>query len=126
MQGGTGGGSELGLVMNVENPRYVCVCVYISLYIYIKARHYIVILRVTISFLVDLPTNPPLNGKHKRQKMGLGWGIGRGGGTSVSPYREIGLARNVEVKISKMFQKGLKLTFSKGHFKIFHNNIFIF
>ena len=46
--------------------------------------------------------------------------------TSVSPYREIGLARNVEVKISKMFQKGLKLTFSKGHFKIFHNNIFIF
>ena len=46
--------------------------------------------------------------------------------TSVLPYREIGLARNVEVKISKMFQKGLKLTFSKGHFKIFHNNIFIF
>ena len=46
--------------------------------------------------------------------------------TSVSPYREIGLARNVEVKISKMFQKGFKLTFSKGHFKIFHNNIFIF
>ena len=46
--------------------------------------------------------------------------------TRVSPYREIGLARNVEVKISKMFQKGFKLTFSKGHFKIFHNNIFIF
>ena len=46
--------------------------------------------------------------------------------TSVSPYREIGLARNVEVKISKMFQKGFKLTFSKGHFKIFHNNIYIF
>ena len=46
--------------------------------------------------------------------------------TSVSPYREIGSARNVEVKISKMFQKGFKLKFLKGHFKIFHNNIFIF
>ena len=46
--------------------------------------------------------------------------------TAGSPYREIGSAKNVEVKISKMFQKGLKLTFSKGHFKIFHNNIFIF
>ena len=32
----------------------------------------------------------------------------------------------VEVKISKMFQKGFKLKFLKGHFKIFHNNIFIF
>ena len=46
--------------------------------------------------------------------------------TSVSPYREIGLTRNVEVKISKIFQKVFKLTFTKGHFKIFHNNIFIF
>ena len=46
--------------------------------------------------------------------------------TSVSPYREIGSARNVEVKISKMFQKGIKLKFLKGHLKIFHNNIFIF
>ena len=46
--------------------------------------------------------------------------------TSVSPYREIGSARNVEVKISKMFQKGFKLKFLKGHFKIFHDNIFIF
>ena len=46
--------------------------------------------------------------------------------TSVSPYREIGSARNVEVKISKMFQKGIKLKFLKGHFKIFHNNIFVF
>ena len=32
--------------------------------------------------------------------------------TSVSPYREIGLARNVEVKISKGFQvEVLKRTF---------------
>ena len=46
--------------------------------------------------------------------------------TSVSPYREIGSARNVEVKISKMFQKGIKLKFLKGHFKIFHNHIFDF
>ena len=46
--------------------------------------------------------------------------------TSVSPYKEIGSARNVEVKISKIFQKGIKLKFLKGHFKIFHNNILIF
>ena len=46
--------------------------------------------------------------------------------TSVSPYREIGSARNVEVKISKMFQKGFKLKFLNGHFKVCHNNIFIF
>ena len=46
--------------------------------------------------------------------------------TSVSPYREIGSARNVEVKISKMLQKGIKMKFLRGHFKIFHNNIFIF
>ena len=45
---------------------------------------------------------------------------------NVSPYREIGSAKNVEVKISKMFQKGIKLKFLKGHLKIFHNNIFIF
>ena len=43
--------------------------------------------------------------------------------TSVLPYREIG---NVEFKISKMFQKGFKLKFLKGHFKIFHDNILIF
>ena len=49
MQEGGGGGSQLGLVLNVEYP--------------------------------------------------------------VSPYREIGLARNVEVKISKMFQKGIKLKY---------------
>ena len=46
--------------------------------------------------------------------------------TSVSPYKEIGSARNVEVKISKMLQKGIKMKFLRGHFKIFHNNIFIF
>ena len=45
---------------------------------------------------------------------------------SVSPCREIGSARNVEIKISKMFQKGFRLKFLKGHFKIIHNNIFIF
>ena len=48
------------------------------------------------------------------------------GFTSVSSYRGIGRARNVEVKISKMFQKGFKFKFLKGHFKIFHNIIFIF
>ena len=46
--------------------------------------------------------------------------------TSVSPYRKIGSAINDEVKISKMFEKGFKLKFLKGHFKIFHNNILIF
>ena len=46
--------------------------------------------------------------------------------TSVSPYKEIGSARNVEVKISKMFQKAFKLKFLNGHFKNFHNNIFLF
>ena len=46
--------------------------------------------------------------------------------TSVSPYKEIGSARNVEVKISKMLQKGIKMKFLRGHFKIFHNNILIF
>ena len=42
------------------------------------------------------------------------------------PYRKIGSARNVEVKISKMFLKRIKLMFLKRHFKIFHSNIFIF
>ena len=46
--------------------------------------------------------------------------------TSVSPKGEIGSARNVEIKILKMFQKGFKLKFLKGHKKIFHNNNFIF
>ena len=99
------GGSELGLVMNVENPRYVCVCVYISLYIYIKARHYIVILRVTISFLVDLPTNPPLNGKHKRQKMGLGWGIGRGGALVFRHIERLDLPEMLKSKFQKCFKR---------------------
>ena len=48
--------------------------------------------------------------------------------TEGSPYNReiIGSTRNVEVKISKMFQNDFKLKFLKGHFKIFHNNIFIF
>ena len=36
-------------------------------------------------------------------------GTFRAQSTSVLPYREIGSARNVEVKISKIFQKGFTL-----------------
>ena len=50
----------------------------------------------------------------------------RGPRPLVFRHIEIGNARNVEVKISKMFQKGFKLKFLKGYFKIFQNNIFIF
>ena len=107
------GGSELGLVMNVENPRYVCVCVYniyITLYIYKSTPLYSHFASDHL-FLSGPTYQSSIKWQTQTSKNGLRVGYREGGGTSVSPYREIGLARNVEVKISKMFQKVFKLKF---------------